>query len=198
MVVAMPRANASAGRRQRFVALLRGINVGGNKRVPMSELRILATKLGCADVTTYIQSGNLLFSAPAAAAAGIAAQLEGAIVQHFGFSVPVVVRSAMAFTKALRACPFVDAAAERENLLHAGFAVGDLPESAAAELAERAAAGERVAVAGGALWIDYGGGVARSKLTPVVVDRVVGSIVTMRNHKSMAALAAMLADDVDD
>jgi uncharacterized protein (DUF1697 family) len=190
MVVAMPRANASAGRRQRFVALLRGINVGGNKRVPMSELRILATKLGCADVTTY--------SAPAAAAAGIAAQLEGAIVQHFGFSVPVVVRSAMAFTKALRACPFVDAAAERENLLHAGFAVGDLPESAAAELAERAAAGERVAVAGGALWIDYGGGVARSKLTPVVVDRVVGSIVTMRNHKSMAALAAMLADDVDD
>ena len=75
------------------VALLRGINVGGNKKVPMAELRALGEKLGWRQVATYIQSGNVVFAGGGGAAAAERA-LEQAIEKRFGFPVPVVVRTA--------------------------------------------------------------------------------------------------------
>ena len=69
-----------------FVALLRGINVGGNKKVPMKELATIATRLGYADVATYIASGNLVFRAEAEGAV-IERSLEVAIAKAFGFEV---------------------------------------------------------------------------------------------------------------
>ena len=72
----------------RMVAPLRGINVGGNKQVDMARLRDLMTGLGYTEVSTYLQSGNAVFSCPARAAAGAAGQLEAAIEAEFGLQVP--------------------------------------------------------------------------------------------------------------
>lgn len=177
----------------KFVALLRGINVGGNKRVPMAELRLLCEGLGWADVRTHVQSGNVVFAA-GGAAAKLAAGLSRAIEARFGFVVPVLVRSA-ADWRALATKPgFADAAAERPNLLHVACVAGPVPKEVVAGLAPYCKAGERVAVAakGAALWIDFPDGVARSKLTPAVLDRVCGAVVTARNWNTVQAIAELL------
>ncbi|HJY56162.1 MAG TPA: DUF1697 domain-containing protein, partial [Streptosporangiaceae bacterium] len=75
------------------IALLRGINVGGKNKVPMAELRDVVTSLGHTRVTTYIQSGNVLFTTSEDDTAKLAAALEAAIAEAFGVRSPVVVLS---------------------------------------------------------------------------------------------------------
>lgn len=185
-------AGKSSGGGERMVALLRGINVSGAKRVPMAELRALAEGLGWRDVQTYIQSGNLVFRAAVTPAKAEAA-LEAAIEAHFGFAVPVIVRTAAAWAKVAADNPFAEVADERPNLVHVGFAKAKAKAGAAAALAGYCKAGERVVVRGDALWVDFPNGVARSKLMPAVLDRCLGSSVTMRNVRSLRAIADLLA-----
>jgi uncharacterized protein (DUF1697 family) len=88
-----------------YVALLRGINVGGNKRVPMAELRQLLADLGYENAATLLNSGNAVFDA-SGSAAGVQAQLEKAIIDHFGFDVDVVIRSLKQIDAVLKYDPF--------------------------------------------------------------------------------------------
>ena len=90
----------------RHIALLRGINVGGHRKVPMAELREMAAELGLADVRTYVASGNLVFDS--ADGAGLEARLEQAIRQRFGFPVDVVLRSAAQWQAYVRANPMME------------------------------------------------------------------------------------------
>jgi uncharacterized protein (DUF1697 family) len=179
-----------ATKQQRLVALLRAINVGGNRKVPMAELRTLAEELGWEHVATYIQSGNLVFSA-AATAADAEDSLERAIERHFGFAVPVIVRSAETWSGYAAGSPFGDAETERAKLLHLGLSKRPPKAGAVDGLLKYCTSGERVELRGDALWIDFPTGVARSKLTPTVVDRLIGSPVTMRNWNTVQELARM-------
>lgn len=175
----------------RMVALLRGINVGGKRIVPMAELRAVAEKCGLANVATYIQSGNLVFDTSLAPAA-VEDALERAIEKRFGFAVEVIVRTADAWKKYVTAGAFPDAEKTRPQFLHLALPKAKPQAGAAVALAERAAAGERVVVLGDALFIDFVAGVGKSKLTPAVLDRAVGSTVTARNWKTVLELHAML------
>ncbi|MCB9878957.1 MAG: DUF1697 domain-containing protein [Planctomycetes bacterium] len=179
---------------KRYVALLRGINVGaagkGRKAVPMARLRELVEGCGGADVMTYIQSGNVVFAVDGAPAK-LEAALENAIRDEFGFDVPVVVRPHAELVRIADCCPFAEAAAERPNLVHVGFAKGKVTAAMAKATAPYCTAGERVVVVGQAIWADYAEGVARSKLTPAVLDRAFGASVTMRNVKTLGALVTM-------
>ena len=178
-----------------WVAWLRGINVGkagkGRKSVPMAELRGLASELGFEDVQTYIQSGNLVFAAKGTAAK-LAATLEQAIRERFGFDVPVVVVAHAELAAHEADGPFADVADERPNLVHVGFTTARLGKGVVDALAPYCVGGERVAVQGKVLWVDYADGVARSKLTPAVLDRAVGASITFRNVKTLRAVRAML------
>lgn len=176
----------------RFLALLRGINVGGNKKVPMAELRALAETLGCTEVATYIQSGNLVFTASGNAAKHEAA-LERALAKHFGFPVETLVRDARAWNAIVAANPLAKLAQQDPAHLLVGLAKEPLRKQALAELREKAQGAERVELAGGALWLHYAAGVARSKLTPAVLDRCAGSTVTARNWRTAQELARLLA-----
>jgi len=179
---------------KQLVALLRGINVGatgkGRKAVPMAELRALAEDLGWKNAQTYIQSGNLVFDASTAAATA-EQKLTAAIADHFGFDVPVIVRPLEDLVRAEGECPFAAAADERPNLVHIGFAKEKVVKSAVAACIDYCTNGERVAVKGQFIWSDCPNGVGRSKLTPAVLDRAFGSPVTMRNVKTLRALAAI-------
>ena len=77
----------------RFVALLRGINVGGNNLIRMPELKSCFEKQGLRDVVTYIQSGNVLFSAPAAGGAKLTSQLEHTLARTFNYKATLVLRN---------------------------------------------------------------------------------------------------------
>lgn len=182
-----------AEQKQTLVFLLRGINVGGHKKVPMAELRALATQLGFDTPRTYIQSGNLI-GTTASPPAVVVEALEASLVSHFGFPVDVVVRTATEWLEIAGGGPFPDAEAERPRQLHVGFAKRPALPQAERNLAGYLRGSERVAISGDVAWIDYAGGTARSKLTPKVLDRTLGAVVTCRNWRTVQKIADMIRD----
>src|SRR5579862_2902066 len=101
------------------VALLRGINVGGHNKVPMAELRELVAGLGHDDVATYIQSGNVVFSAAGKDSPALASALEKAIAARFGFTIRVVVLSRAELAKVAADNPYT--AETNPRLVHVVF-----------------------------------------------------------------------------
>lgn len=176
-----------------LLALLRGINVGGNKLVDMKQLATLATKAGYANAKTYINSGNLMFrtSEPRAK---VEATLEKAIEKHFGFSVDVVVRTQDEWEAYAKKSGFPEIEATRAKMLLLGVAKQPVAKGAAEALNAIAKDGERVKAIKDALWIDYGESLGRSKLTPAALDKNVGSPVTGRNWNTVLKLAELMRE----
>ncbi|MEA3054293.1 MAG: hypothetical protein QOG72_3196 [Sphingomonadales bacterium] len=173
----------------RLIALLRAVNVGGRK-LPMAELRALCGERGWEDVETYIQSGNLIFSATGKPDA-LETELEEAIAERFGLDVPVIVRSAAQWAAYAAANPFAKAAREEPNRLQLLVSKRPPNPGAAARLMEKAQDGEAVQAAGGALWFHFSAGIARSKLTPALIDKACGSPSTGRNWRTVMKLKEM-------
>jgi len=173
-----------------MVALLRAVNVGGRK-LPMAELRALCAELGWTDVATYIQSGNVVFSADATPQE-VETALEAAVAKTWGYDAPAVVRTAPQWAALAASNPFPDVGeAEPSRLML--LVSKDPPADGAAETIEaRATAGERVRASGGALWFHYPHGAGTSKLTPSLIDRAVGSPGTARNWRTVQTLLGML------
>lgn len=90
----------------RYISLLRGINVSGQKSIKMAELKTLYEKLGLENVITYIQSGNVIFDTNNKSAADIIQSIENAISKQYGFDVPVLLRSRDELKKIIDKCPF--------------------------------------------------------------------------------------------
>jgi uncharacterized protein (DUF1697 family) len=163
-----------------WVALLRGVNVGGHRRVPMSALRERLEQRGARGVRTYLQSGNAVLTLPDAGADGVEALVRDA-VGDLGVTCDVVVRSRDELADLARRVPWPDRVAE-PALLHVGFL------SAPAEgAARRVGPEEEVRFDGREVWVWYGAGAGRSKLTLDVDDRV----LTMRNWRTVTALAEL-------
>ncbi|MFT5288295.1 MAG: hypothetical protein ACI8PQ_001645 [Planctomycetota bacterium] len=177
---------------QRYIALLRGINVGGHNKIPMAELRDVAANFGWTEVQTYIQSGNLVFNASGAAKT-LEKELENGIQGRFQLTIPVLVRSRATWDKHAQGNPFPEASAIEPNKVVMAECKRVPRKTAADELNERAKNGERVAIVSGALWIHFPSGIARTKLSPALVDRLVGSTVTMRNWRTVLELSEKLA-----
>lgn len=180
-------------RHRKFIALLRGINVGGHNKVPMAELRDLCIRQGWAGVSSYIQSGNLVFTA-AAKRGEVETQLERAIEQHFGFSIPVIVRAAKDWPTYLDGNPFPGASAREPNLVALALSKDAPLPGADEKLLEYASNSERVVRVGDAIWLHFPNGSARSKLSPAVLDRAVGSTVTSRNWRTVLKLDEWVRD----
>jgi uncharacterized protein (DUF1697 family) len=176
----------------RSVALLRGINVGGHRKVPMAELRAAAEEAGFTRVETYIQSGNLIFDSGKLGAAEAAMRLERTIAGHFGFSVDLVVRTAREWARYAESNPFTKAAQERPNLLHLGLSTSPCAKGAAKILRERAAGGEVIEIVGDAIWIDFNLSTAKSKLSPAFLEKAIGSPVTLRNWRTVLKIREIL------
>jgi uncharacterized protein (DUF1697 family) len=173
-----------------MVALLRAVNVGGRK-LPMAELRTLCATLGWTDVATYIQSGNVVFTAPGKAEA-VEAALEQAIGKQFGLDVPVIVRTRAEWAEYPGLNPFAQAAKDEPNKLHLLLSKRPPAKDAAEVIQARARAGEQVKQAAGALWLHYPEGAGTSKLTPSLIDRAIGSPGTARNYNTLLKLKEML------
>ena len=175
----------------RYVALLRGINVGGNRKVPMADLRELATSLELDDVSTYIASGNLLFSS-AKGEAALTELLHWALEERFGFTIDVVVVSKEHLAEALAGCPF-DGDPKQVNVT---FLSTPYDETVREKLQALAADGERIDFGPtGAKWlyVDFAGGLARSKLAAKLHAVAKGGYATTRNIRTVATLVDLFA-----
>jgi uncharacterized protein (DUF1697 family) len=173
------------------VALLRAINVGGRNALPMKALATLCEAAGCRDVVTYIQSGNVAFSASAAVAKKLPAALRRAIQAHAGIDVPVIVRDAAAMEAAVRGNPFLKAGADA-NELHLGF-LADAPTAARIALLDpgRSPPDEFV-VRGGEVYFRFPKGVGKSKLSVTYFDAKLATTLTLRNLRTVGALLEFL------
>lgn len=174
----------------RRVALLRGINLGGNRTIPMAGLRDAAQGLGWTDVATHLQSGNLLFrSADGDEAA--AARLVGAVREQFGIDVDVVVRTGPQLRALLEAHPYADGDPSRVVLACADQPVGDL---AARRLDELAWGRERVQVAatGTDVYADFPDGQAASKLAAGLLAALRPATGTARNLRTITRVVELL------
>jgi uncharacterized protein (DUF1697 family) len=175
---------------EKFIALLRGINVTGRNKIPMAELRAHCTASGWRDVATYIQSGNVVF-ASSATARKLEDHLEKLISQRFGLQIPVIVRRAAEWPAYIEGNPFARAAETEANRVMLALSKHPPLEDALNKLRERAANDEKIERVGDAIWVHYSAEMARSKLTPALFDRVVGSPVTARNWRTVLKLGEL-------
>jgi len=100
-----------------YVALLRGVNIGKAKRVPMADLRDVLAALGCTEVATLLNSGNAVFKSKARSGSGGAKAIAPALVDRFGFDVPVVVKSALELSAVVAGNPLRFTEADHSRLL---------------------------------------------------------------------------------
>ena len=173
-----------------YVALLRGINVGGRNKLAMADLRRLMGDVGCDDVRTYVQSGNAVFTSTRRSARALGDALSDAIDAHAGFRPDVLVLTARDFTRIADADPF---AGEEGKTHHVVFLAGKAARDAAARVEALRATSERVELTRDALYLHAPDGVARSKLA-ARVDHALGVSATSRNGRTVDALRALLDD----
>ncbi|MDF1596578.1 MAG: DUF1697 domain-containing protein [Acidimicrobiia bacterium] len=173
-----------------YVALLRGVNVGGGNRLPMEGLRATAEHLGFTNVATCLQSGNLLFSSPDDESE-IVARLRAALSERHDLTVPVVVRSAAEFLAVVERHPD-HAGALPPKLLHVAF-LDQAPEVDAVDAfdAEQFAP-DRWHLDGRELYLTYPDGSARSKMTIDAFERRWNLIATARNLNTVRRIADLL------
>lgn len=183
------------------IALLRGINVGGRNKVAMADLRRVVSALGHTDVTTYIQSGNLVFT-PAAggSATALAAELERAISQQLGVSPRVIVRSRDELARVVRDNPYPDEG--NPKAIHAVFLAEQPGPDVAGVVADAqrkaAAKGSRdtATVVGRTLYLHTPDGFGRSELAAALVAQAgLGKATgTARNWATVTRLLAMCGE----
>jgi uncharacterized protein (DUF1697 family) len=169
-----------------YVAFLRAINLGSTNKIAMPALRATAERLGYTDVRTYINSGNLLFSATADDA-GLEAVISRAIEADFGLQIDVAVRSAEQLRSILADNPYPDGDPSRVTV---AFLIGPPPPDVGQRLA--AVADEPYTVAGREVWVNYTRGQGRSKLA-AQFGRVIGASATVRNVRTVSKVVEMLA-----
>ena len=178
------------------VALLRGINVGGRNKVPMADLREVVAALGHTGVTTYIQSGNVLFTTADTDTAKLAAALETAIEDRFGLWSSVVVLSRDELAEVLAANPYSDEPNPR--LVHVVFRNAEpSPEvrdriEAAVKAAAAKGSRDTVHSAGRALYLHTPDGFGRSELAQNLM-RIMTPPSKQKKQPALAATARNMA-----
>lgn len=172
----------------RHLALLRGINVGGNTRVAMSELAAVFRREGMTEVRTYINSGNVVFQPPAGVAgAAVTQQLTSAVAMAFGAEIPLLVRSADSLRPVLAALPEHWA----NNASHKCDAIFLLDPAARGDLRVRDGVDEVIDVAGVVLWRISRSDRSRTGLLEVM-GRPAYRSLTIRNITTLRRLGGLL------
>ncbi len=174
-----------------WVGLLRGVNVGGHNKVPMAELRAGLTESGFGDVASYIASGNLVFRADDGPADDIAATIHDVIADRFGLDIAVVVRTADQLATVVAANPFAELAEAEPKAVQCFFTSSPVGADALDDVDQERFAPDRATAAAGELFAAYPEGMARSKLTTAVLDRVAGGPTTGRNWNTVRKLDEM-------
>lgn len=181
----------AGARRQTFVALLRGVNLGSRNKVAMSDLRKLVEELGYDDVETYLQSGNVLFAA-GGSAASVGRRIETALARDLGVEVQVVLRTKTELRRAVAQNPFAEQQRDPKKLLVTFLA--ETPSRAAVRaLDPKAHAPDEFHVSGREVYLHCPNGYGRTKISNAYFERELGVVGTNRNWRTVTALAESAA-----
>ncbi len=174
----------------RRVSLLRGINVGGHNLVPMAKLRAIYESLGCEDVQTYLQSGNVVYRRTRAPT-HVEAEVEAAMQAELGLAVRIVGRTHRELARIIAADPFPDAQPTQRLVL---FLESAPAASVARELERVTVGGDEAILIGREFHLHVPDGLARTKLTGLLSDRRLGVAATGRNWRTVTNLLEMSGD----
>jgi uncharacterized protein (DUF1697 family) len=169
----------------RWVALLRGVNLGARNKVPMAELRALLEAEGYGGVRTYIASGNVLLDGPRARAK-VAGDLEQLVADAFGVATTAIMRTPRELTAAVAAHPFDGETSES----HVAFLSARPAGAAIARLADF----DHAVVDGAELFLRLPRGVHGSPLSIARIESLLGVSATLRNWRTVVALAELAAE----
>jgi len=175
-----------------WVALPRGVNMGGHKPVAMADLRRLLTRLGLGDVRSLLQSGNLVFRSARRSGPALERLLETGAVERLGLETSFFVRTAKEWRDLVARNPFHEEA-ERDPSHLAVFLLKTAPAAGKVNALRAAIRGrERVHVEGTQMYAVYPDGFARSRLTTALIDSRLGTPGTARNWNTVLKLLALL------
>ena len=175
----------------RVAALLRGVNVGPRKRIAMSALRQIAESLGHEDVQTYLQSGNVVFTPAPDASSDLAAQIEQAITHATGLEVPVIVRTGKELAAVVESNPYPTDDPTKVVVAFLGEAV-ELGDLSLGDLGTYLP--DELTLSGRELYLSVPNGQARSKLMEALTKRSLPTTLTVRNWRTVEALAELTGD----
>lgn len=171
--------------------MLRGINLGPTRRVPMAELRALFADAGFADVRTYLQSGNVVLRDTTLPAADqLERQAQQLISERFGFDVPVIARTGEELAAVVASNPLADVVTDPKRY-QVSFCAAPVDDERLAALQAAAVGEERLVARGRELYAWHPAGVARSKLWAGLAGRGLGTVSTARNWATVTALLGM-------
>jgi len=177
-----------------YIAMLRGINVGPHKRMKMEKLRASCEALGCQQVKTYIQSGNVVLQAAKLSASSLAKRIQERIVADFGFASDVILRTREEMQKIVARNPLLREPGIDPSKLHIIF----LPEAPAAEAIKKLEAltlvPDRIRHSGKEVYFYFPHGVSGSSLWNQNLDRVLSITGTMRNWNTVTKLNEMASE----
>jgi uncharacterized protein (DUF1697 family) len=177
----------------RLVALLRGINVGGHRKVPMARLREVLEAAGFEDVRTYVQSGNVVLTAPPRSPADVGREIEAAIEEGFGFDVAVVVRTRDEIAALVAEDPLGEVA-DNPTYRVVVFLADALDRGRLADVDQDEFAPEAFALRDREIVMWAPNGQRDSRLVKTLTEKRTGVVGTARNWRTVEKLLAM-ADD---
>ena len=172
-----------------YIALLRGINVGGHHSLPMKELKVVLEKAGCIDVHTYIQSGNVVFRRALTDAGRVSDELAAAVARSHGFEPRVLVRTLVELESAAAVNPFPEAD-ENPTSLHLFF-LSERPKNPDVKALDGLKTHtERFVLKNKVFYLYTPDGFGTSKLA-ARAERLLGVDATARNWRTVKVLLAM-------
>lgn len=172
----------------KYIALLRGINVGGRNKIIMAELRGLLGTLGFTEVTTYIQSGNIIFCSEESDGKKLEQRIERAIENKYGYSVPVIIFTRDKLEKILRDNPLKPLKEDELNKMYYVF-LKELPErGAVAKFKESKFENEKYIIFRDHIYLKCLSGMGKAKLTTNLLEKKLCVQATARNHKTALKL----------
>jgi uncharacterized protein (DUF1697 family) len=179
-----------------YLALLRGVNVGGKNRLPMKSLVEIFARAGCENVRTYIQSGNVLFNADPGAVERLPGLIASRITDSFGYKTPVVLRTASQLCQIVANNPFLEAGVA-EDALHVMFLVDQPAPECVGTLDPQRSQPDAFVVRGQEIYLRYPNGLARSRLTNSYFDSRLATTSTARNWRTVTKLLELANGPAD-
>lgn len=177
---------------KRWAALLKGVNVGGNRKLPMAELKAFMEGLGFADVKTLLASGNVVFSTKESDAAKLEKQIEKAAAEQIGLTTDFLLRDADDLDAILAGNPFPDAAKDHPNHLLVVFHRDRFPDGLIDRVPEHNDGPERLHAIGRTLYVDYPHDIGHSTLHKAMAKLKFPKLATARNWNTVGKLRALL------